>query len=386
MLVSEHFTTLNAEVARMNFGRMSLPVDLVRSPEERYRARETDPEALAKLRHSLTSTNSVHDSSVFVLFVKTADDIPAQRGFNFRAWLRGQDRSQLDGFFAIVGDHTQKVMKELHADFPANPLWSSIPGQLLITTRSESHYETLKSWGIADNRKGEQRAHTTFKSKIFSLHADYVTILARVEANSLSAKDSRDQIKALKLRRGSEYGLNANSIGQLWGLAQRTGKVWDALAAILSGKVTTSSPKARFLVPHSAACFTSMGSIPDEDLVVLLNKVVDGKQTLKEFAESCKRYKATARVQREILEHEAIDRTDWASAQADFPTACDPNFVSRWVEVILARKIKQKNQLPNDFGRSLAAKVAFDLRRGESAAALQAVSVVLCFIVVFFFH
>jgi hypothetical protein len=65
--------------------------------------------------------------------------------------------------------------------------------------------------------------------------------------------------------------------------------------------VVQPSPKKRFTGPVSAAAFTTMGGIPDEDLAVLLNFVV-------------KRYKATAHVQKKILEHPDITTNDWLTA------------------------------------------------------------------------
>ena len=83
--------------------------------------------------------------------------------------------------------------------------------------------------------------------------------------------------------------------------------------------------------------------------------------TLKEFAESCKRYKATARVQKEIMAHDDVDVGTWLEAQAKFVTACDAQFVSTWVQVILTHNIKQKTPLPGDFARLLQAKIYHDL-------------------------
>ena len=65
---------------------------------------------------------------------------------------------------------------------------------------------------------------------------------------------------------------NTNSMGQLWDIAQRTGDVWTALEAIVSGKVRGVGPKKRFTPPVSAAPFPSMDSIPDDDLAILLGR------------------------------------------------------------------------------------------------------------------
>ena len=117
-----------------------------------------------------------------------------------------------------------------------------------------------------------------------------------------------------------------------------------------------------------------MGGIPDADLAVLLGKVVSGERNLKQFAESCKRYKATARVQGEILSHADVDVETWPEAQEKFATACDPQFVSTWVQVILTNKIKQKSPMPGEFARILQAKVDYDLARQDSLDQIEQVT------------
>ena len=105
----------------------------------------------------------------------------------------------------------------------------------------------------------------------------------------------------------------------------------------------------------------------------MLGNVVNGTCTLKMFAESCKRWKATARVQREILNHEDIKMKDWLEAQEEFQTACDPHFVASWVQVILTAKILARSPMPGDFLRSLSCKVNFDLNRAENQAQIDQV-------------
>ena len=304
-------------------------------------------------------------------FVPSDQELPAKRGFDFETWLAQEQK--VDGFFAVVGDHTQLAVTRLHGFFPKNPLWQSIPGQLLLCHRTVANLKALKSWGVADNQKGETRAVTTFKDKLFSIHRDIMEVAKRVEQNQLTAKQAKAELKGLKDARIVEYGSNSNSMGQLWGIAQRTGPVWDAIQGIMDGKVTLANPKKRFLVPTSAAPFTSMGGIPDADLAALLGKVLDGSRNMKAFTESCKRYKATARVQREILEHAQVDAANWEEAQLKFPTACDAQFVSTWVQIILSQKIKQKNPMPGDFLRALSAKVEHDLQRQSRLAEIDQV-------------
>lgn len=358
--VNQHFATLNRTISKMNYGRISLPTGLSKSPEPSFAARIASKQAVDRLQQSLSTTMSIHSESVFVAFVPSSQELPAKRGFVFQTWLDSQD-GKVDGFFAVVGDHTQLAVNRLHSFFPRNPLWKFIPGQLLLCRRSVANLKALKSWGVADNQKGETRAVTTFKDKLFSIHRDIVEVGRRLEQGLLTTKQAKTELKGLKADRIVEYGSNTNSMGQLWGIAQRSGAVWDAIERIMDGKVHMTNPKKRFVPPNSAAPFTSMGGIPDADLAALLGQVLDGKRNMKDFTESCKRYKATARVQQEILDHAQVDAANWEEAQSSFPTACDAQFVSRWVQVILSQKIKQKHPMPGDFHRALGGKVEHDL-------------------------
>ena len=358
----------------MDYGRINLPSRLSKSPETRIAARAAQKEALDRLEISVTTTMSVHDGSVWVVFIPDDQPLPPKRGFNFPTWLASQDEEKIDGFYAIIGDHTQIVVKKLHGDFPKNVLWQFIPGKLLLCRRTPANYALLKSWGVADNQKGETRAMTTFMDKLFNIHRDIVEVQGRLADSKIDKKQSKAELKRLREHRGLEYGLNTNSMGQLWGIAQRSGDVWTALEAIVSGKVRGFGPKKRFIPPVSAAPFTTMGGIPDVDLAVLLGLVVDGTRILKEFSESCRRYKATARVQKEILAHEDVDVETWPEAQEKFVTACDAQFVSSWVQVILTSNIKLKSPLPGSFSRILQAKIDHDLARIGNLQQIEQVS------------
>jgi hypothetical protein len=77
---------------------------------------------------------------------------------------------------------------------------------------------------VADNQKGETRAVAIFMDKLFSIHRDIMEVNARF-ADSKIDKKTKAELKKLREHRGLEYGLNTNSMGQLWGIAQRSGTV-----------------------------------------------------------------------------------------------------------------------------------------------------------------
>ena len=108
------------------------------------------------------------------------------------------------------------MVKKLHGYFPKNILWQFIPGRLLLYRRTNANYALLKSWGVAGNQKGETRSVTTFGDKLFSVNQ-------RLAEAKINRKQTKAELKLLREHRGLEYGLNANSMGQLWGIAQRAG-------------------------------------------------------------------------------------------------------------------------------------------------------------------
>ena len=150
-------------------------------------------------------------------------------------------------------------------------------------------------------------------------------------------------------------GINTNSFGQLWQLASLEGELWEAIDRIISG--TTGDLKAK--VPKSASAFTSMGKIPEVDLP-LLQSVAQGSSTMKEFQQSCLKYKARARVQSLILT--VIQEQDWLAAQAQLPRACSPDFVAQWAHFIVNRKLKTTDNLPKAFFDALDSRRESDKR------------------------
>ena len=313
-----------------------IPVDLLRSPEEHYRARITLPDDVNALADSFVSFSSIHDPSMVVIFWPDGEPLPNKASFSIQMFINDlknnpEELKELDGCFAIIGDHTQLAIRQLHEEFPRNPKWSHLTCEVLICHRSFENYRHLKSWGILDNVKGQKRTTVSFQSKMLSLHEDITNL--KDELGDVDIKTFNKAQVALKESRKAEYAMKTNSFNQLWTLAARSGEVWDELRKIFTGNVAN---RDKFKIPKSASNFTSMGAIPDEDLLVLLRGVSAGRMTLKQFTDSCRAYKATARVQRDILSHEEIDEVSWVEAQKRFPSACSDGFVGIWAQYILS--------------------------------------------------
>ena len=79
--IDAHYDDLNVLMAQHSFGRHVLPVSLVLSPEERYRARVAKQENVDALERSLLSFGSVNEHVEVVLFVSRGKTLPVKAGF-----------------------------------------------------------------------------------------------------------------------------------------------------------------------------------------------------------------------------------------------------------------------------------------------------------------
>ena len=354
--VSDHFVTLNAWIKKHEFGKFMIPTQHCHSPQSTFRARVALPADVAKLEASFMKFTSVHDQSVCVVFWPPESKLPQRRNFNLNNQVMNICNSQ-GGFFFVVGDHTQLAVHRLNRKYPKNKLWSAIPAIVLLCHRTVENEQRLKSWGILDNVKGQKRTFVSFASKLFSLHEDYVNLLAVLDPDD---KTWTPSLMTLKKNRMEEYDLNSNSFGQVWGLATKTGAVWDCLEKIVKGEVTVLQGSKAFKTPRSASNFTQMGNIPDVDLAVLLQQVVDGEKSLTEFTLSCRFYKASARVQSEILCHSKISGSSWVESQADWTHACSSSFVQMWADHIVTTKLGARKPLPSRFFEMLESRIVMD--------------------------
>ena len=75
--IDAHYDDLNVLMAQHSFGRHVLPVAMVMSPEERYRARVAKQENVDALEKSLLSFGSVNEHVEVVLFVSRGKTLPS---------------------------------------------------------------------------------------------------------------------------------------------------------------------------------------------------------------------------------------------------------------------------------------------------------------------
>lgn len=372
--VDAHYDELNSVIGQFSFGRHSIPVALVQSPEEKYRARVARQENVDTLEQSLLSFGSVNEHVEVVLFVAAKKTIPPKNGFKPPLTADDMKNRGFEGYYTICGDHTQRAMNQLHKRFKNNPKWATLSCTVYVCQRSPENYAYLKSWGILDNIKGEKRVAVSFHDKITALHEDFVA-LAEFDSQS----GHKERTSQLKLQRCKDFGdISLGQLGQLWSLASRTGPVWDLLIRIINGDITPPAQlkstsnrragggRARVKPVKSASNFTNIGGLDDSVLIPLLQSVVNGQLTLQKLNDKCALIKARMRVQTAVLSDVKIDEDSWTDAQAKFPLACQDSFVERWAESVVRQRLLARAPLPETFYAELERRINNDLEAAEA--------------------
>ena len=231
--IDAHYDDLNVLMAQHCFGRHVLPVSLVLSPEERYRARVAKQENVDALERSLLSFGSVNEHVEVVLFVSRGKTLPVKAGFKPPLTDDELKTRGFEGYYTVCGDHTQRAMNQLHRRFGKNPKWKNLSCTVYVFLRGNENYSALNSWGILDNIKGEKRVAVSFHDKVTALHEDFVS-LAEFEG----LPGHKERTTQLKQQRCKDFGdVSPGQLGQLWSLAARTGPVWELILRIIMGDV-----------------------------------------------------------------------------------------------------------------------------------------------------
>lgn len=368
-----HYDDLNAAIEKMSYGRHSIPVSLILSPEEKYRARVAKQSNVDALEDSLLSFGTINEHVELVLFAGGAKTLPQKAGFKPPLTQEDMKARCFEGFFTIVGDHTQRAMNQLHAKFPRNPKWATLSATVYLCTRTQANYQVLKSWGILDNIKGEKRVTVSFMDKMTCLREDFLALQEHTEDAG-----HKDRVAQLKVQRAKDFGgVSAGQLMQLWSLASRSTPVWDLLAQIMRGDIVQCGSrksnsnrrrgqKVASREVKSASAFTNIGGVDDSVLIPLLEDIVKGRSTLTKLNDQCGLTKARMRVQTAVLTDCKVRLTSWEDAVRAFPRACDTAFVERWAVTVNRLRIKQKDQLPEPFFDELERRVTADLSQAPA--------------------
>ena len=165
-----------------------------------------------------------------------------------------------------------------------------------------------------------------------------------------------------------------------WGIAAKEGRVWAALSKIFRGEV--AFPK-KWKAVSSAANFTAMGGIVEDDLIHLLTEVINGASSTKQFHRRCLLWKQKARIQKEILDHKQVDSETWEAAREKWIHACGDAFVDSWAVSLNSMGHGVRKSLPALFYQQLTVKVNQDLVMLKARPATADVSGMSLFICIY---
>ena len=373
--MDSHYDTLNSTISRMTFGRFTVPVVMLHSPEEKFRARVAKQDNVDALAKSMMDFGTVNEHVEVVMFIGPGKPFPAKAGFKPPQSAEEMLARGGEGYFTICGDHSQLAMNQLHQKFKKNPKWGSMTVTVFVCHRSSEHLAALKSWGILDNIKGEKRVSVSFLDKVVALHSDYLQLSEHV-----SEPGHKERTAALKEQRRADFGgVSSGQIMQLWSLAARDGRVWDLLLQIISGQVTSppgsvkgSKRSARKnKVVKSAANFTAIGGIEDDVLEKLLHDVVIGHASLQRLNEQFGLVKARMKLQTAVLQHKDVADSEWAAAVAKYPLSCHEDFIERWAKSLVREGIKSRASVPELFFAELDRRMVSDLAQLDDRGAVQ---------------
>lgn len=278
-------------------------------------------------------------------------------------------------FNAIVGAHTITSVGKTHAARPMNPIFAEIHCSLLCCEDTPYNRQMAKAYGSLENKIKDNRSKTDTWDQIWSIHSSYVQLVNTVglgtdEASQKVFKKAWMAEKArldVSLRTGSE-----GAFGQNITIAQRTGPVFDLIAQIFKGECANlKSTNKPVKPPTGVGHFKGMGGIPDNKLKEWLEKVVQGDEETKDFAQRCLKYKQRFSIQRAIVEYIVIIRdrpTDltWDEVIQEWPSIGDKawfELLMGWVgsvaSVVLTNAIKEE----------ILNKLLFDEEQDEEEAA-----------------
>jgi intracellular sulfur oxidation DsrE/DsrF family protein len=240
--VDAHYDELNSVIGQFSVGRHSIPVVLIQSPEEKYRARVAKQENVDTLEKSLLSFRSVNEHVEVVLFM------PAKKSLNgFKPPQTAEEMKArgMEGYFTVCGDHTLRAMNQLHARFKNNPKWASLSCTVYVCQRTPENYAYLKSWGILDNVKGEKRVAVSFFDKLVALKPDLVVGFSDLQAD-IARELARRGIPVVIFNQRSiaEILQTIHSTAALVGASEPGTALVDELVAHLH-RVEASSPSRR---------------------------------------------------------------------------------------------------------------------------------------------
>ena len=334
-----------------DFGKHVFPTSWLQTAGE-MAAREVKEKNTKTVDDSIRVLGKI-DSMTNVELLIFSDQIK-RAGLNVRNLVFDTSKPQpnLD-IHAIVGAHTITSIGKSHKARPNNATYQFIHCSLLVCEDTPENRAMAKSYGALENKVKDNRSKTDTWDQIWSMHASYVNLINTVGLdNQKLFKKAWILEKArldVSLRTGSKGSFDQNIT-----IAQRTGPVFDLIAKIFKGEVANlKSTDKPVKPPTGVGHFKMMGGIPDEKLIEWLQRVVQGDDETKDFAQNCLRYKQKFSIREAIIEYIKVvrdrDHVTWDLVVSEWPSIGDEawfDLLMGWVgsvtTVVLTNAIKEE--------------------------------------------
>ena len=121
---SDHYLSLNNFIDTRSHGTFQINTNWWDSPESEYAARTTDAKMVDVIASSFLTFGTCREGSIGVIFWPVDEALPTVGSVTMQQLAKKFGTPKVH---ALVGDHTQKAMKQLNARYPRNKTWQSIP-------------------------------------------------------------------------------------------------------------------------------------------------------------------------------------------------------------------------------------------------------------------
>ena len=299
--------------------RTAIPSTWITSPPKYLRARETDEGHVRGIMDNMCKNGIYDDLAITVLmWVPENETIYTAQRCDFDLTSEKPPYPM----YAIIGDHTSKAIILIHEMFPNNMTFKNINVRLLVMQRSPENEVEARYLGTLDNTIRSIHQAMTQWDCVSQIH-DIYEFFKQKYGNGQLVGDAKKKFTAYVTSCEDVMPFTGGTFSTFRTVAKVSAPIWKLITQIFSGqfKQNREIPQK---IPKSLTNFSSMGNVPEDLLIIWLNKVVEGKETCKGFQERCTTFKKEITLKEKIVEYlqsilEEDDYSDWSDVIRNFP-------------------------------------------------------------------
>ena len=203
--------------------------NMLTSPPTEYMSRQTFDGHVQSLKTSFKTSGTVNED-VYAVIINSHLYDSWKRERNpitptLEKFLNGQEEINLSKPVCIAGAHTRMAMEELSKDFPNAKKWKTMTFKAFICRGTEEDKRLLRILGNSNNVKNKVNLKQSFAQIVEGMHNQGLDVLE----NAAGGDPGHEAMRQFKEDTERSLDIPPGSVGQLWQLAKRTGKVWKLL-------------------------------------------------------------------------------------------------------------------------------------------------------------